>query len=350
MDGSLEERLGLSEWTSDNDGIGGVLKSRVEDFRVEEISKIPALDPKGRFTVARITMVNWETNRFLKRLSKACGISRNRIFSSGMKDKRAVTTQIVVIDSPLYKVEKIKIPDSTIEIIGRTHQKIGMSDHDGNSFTITVRGCCDSNGVPLDGKEAMKRVNQIREDIMITEIKNDAKERMKKSTMALNQNLTKIRTGRANTSLLDQITVDYYGSETALSQVSNISIEDSRTLKITPWEKDMIQPIEKAIMNSNLGLNPVSAGMIIRVPLPPLTEERRKDMIRVVRQEGEQSRVAVRNIRRDAINDLKEMLKDKMIGEDEERKGEEEIQEITDKYVGEIDQILITKEKELMIV
>ena len=185
---------------------------------------------------------------------------------------------------------------------------------------------------------------------MITEIKNDAKERMKKSTMALNQNLTKIRTGRANTSLLDQITVDYYGNETALSQVSNISIEDSRTLKITPWEKDMIQPIEKAIMNSNLGLNPVSAGMIIRVPLPPLTEERRKDMIRVVRQEGEQSRVAVRNIRRDAINDLKEMLKDKMIGEDEERKGEEEIQEITDKYVGEIDQILITKEKELMIV
>ena len=150
--------------------------------------------------------------------------------------------------------------------------------------------------------------------------------------------------------LLDQITVDYYGSETALSQVSNISIEDSRTLKITPWEKDMIQPIEKAIMNSNLGLNPVSAGMIIRVPLPPLTEERRKDMIRVVRQEGEQSRVAVRNIRRDAINDLKEMLKDKMIGEDEERKGEEEIQEITDKYVGEIDQILITKETELMIV
>ena len=165
MEGSLEERLGLSEWTSNNDGIGGVLKSRVEDFRVEEISKIPALDPKGRFTVARITMVNWETNRFLKRLSKACGISRNRIFSSGMKDKRAVTTQIVVIDSPLYKVEKIKIPDSTIEILGRTHQKIGMSDHDGNRFTITVRGCCDSNGIPLDGKEAMKRVKQIREDM-----------------------------------------------------------------------------------------------------------------------------------------------------------------------------------------
>ena len=185
---------------------------------------------------------------------------------------------------------------------------------------------------------------------MIIEIKKDASERMKKSTMSLHQNLTKIRTGRANTSLLDQITVDYYGSETALSQVSNISIEDSRTLKITPWEKDMIQPIEKAIMTSNLGLNPVSAGMIIRVPLPPLTEERRKDMIRVVKQEGEQSRVSFRNIRRDAISDLKEILKEKMIGEDDERKGEEEIQELTNKHVGEIDQIVLAKEKELMIV
>ena len=135
-----------------------------------------------------------------------------------------------------------------------------------------------------------------------------------------------------------------------MSQVSNISIEDSRTLKITPWEKDMIQPIEKAIMTSNLGLNPVSAGMIIRVPLPPLTEERRKDMIRVVKQEGEQSRVSIRNIRRDAISDLKEILKEKMIGEDDERKGEEEIQELTNKHVGEIDQIVLAKEKELMIV
>ena len=185
---------------------------------------------------------------------------------------------------------------------------------------------------------------------MINDIQIAAENRMKKSVNSLQKNLTKIRTGRANTSLLDQISIDYYGSNVPLNQVANVGIEDSRTLKITPWEKDMIQPIEKAIMNSNLGLNPVSAGMIIRVPLPPLTEERRKDMIRVVRQEGEQSRVAVRNIRRDAINDLKEMLKDKMIGEDEERKGEEEIQEITDKYVGEIDQILITKEKELMIV
>ncbi len=160
--GSLEERLGLSEWVSLSDGIGGILKSRVEDFRVEEISKVPALNPKGRFTVTRITMTNWETNRFLKRLSSACGISRNRVFSSGMKDKRAVTTQIIVIDAPVHKVEKVKIPDSIIEILGRTHQKVGMSDHDGNRFTITVRGCCDSNGQPLDGKEAMHRVNMIR--------------------------------------------------------------------------------------------------------------------------------------------------------------------------------------------
>ena len=135
---------------------------------------------------------------------------------------------------------------------------------------------------------------------MINEIKKDASDRMKKSVIALQQNLTKIRTGRANTSLLDQIFVDYYGNQTALNQVANVSIEDSRTLKITPWEKDMIKPIEKAIMSSNLGLNPVSAGIVIRVPLPPLTEERRKDMIRVIKQDGEQSRVAVRNIRRDS--------------------------------------------------
>ncbi|MFQ3362091.1 MAG: ribosome recycling factor [Woeseiaceae bacterium] len=185
---------------------------------------------------------------------------------------------------------------------------------------------------------------------MINEIKKDAADRMKKSAMALQQNLTKIRTGRANTSLLDQIFVDYYGSQSALNQVANVSIEDSRTLKITPWEKDMIQPIEKAIMNSNLGLNPVTAGIIIRIPLPPLTEDRRKDMIRVVRQEGEQSKVAVRNVRRDSLGDIKELLKEKMIGEDEERKGQEEIQELTNQHVEEIDQIVAVKEKELMVV
>ena len=149
---------------------------------------------------------------------------------------------------------------------------------------------------------------------------------------------------------MDQIFVDYYGSQSALNQVANVSIEDSRTLKITPWEKDMIQPIEKAIMNSNLGLNPVTAGIIIRIPLPPLTEDRRKDMIRVVRQEGEQSKVAVRNVRRDSLGDIKELLKEKMIGEDEERKGQEEIQELTNQHVEEIDQIIAVKEKELMVV
>ena len=133
-----------------------------------------------------------------------------------------------------------------------------------------------------------------------------------------------------------------------LNQVSNVGVEDSRTLTVTPWEKDMVAPIEKAIMNSDLGLNPASAGTVIRVPLPALTEERRKDMIRVVRQEAEGGRIAVRNIRRDAISDVKDLLKEKMIGEDDERKAEDDIQSITDKYVAEIDQVLAEKESELM--
>ena len=154
----MEEHLGLTGWSADGEGIGGVLKVRVEDFRVEEIARIPALDPKGRFTVVRVTLTNWETNRYLNRLAKACRISRKRIFSSGMKDKRAVTTQILVIDAHQSKVEQVSIADSAIEILGRTHQKIGMSDHDGNRFTITVRGCCNLDGSPIDGKEAMRRV------------------------------------------------------------------------------------------------------------------------------------------------------------------------------------------------
>ena len=154
----MEEHLGLTGWSAEGEGTGGLLKVRVEDFRVEEISQIPALDPKGRFTVVRVTLNNWETNRYLNRLAKACRISRKRVFSSGMKDKRAVTTQILVIDAPQSKVEQVSIADSAIEILGRTHQKIGMSDHDGNRFTITVRGCCNSDGSPIDGKEAMRRV------------------------------------------------------------------------------------------------------------------------------------------------------------------------------------------------
>ena len=171
---------------------------------------------------------------------------------------------------------------------------------------------------------------------------------MAKSVASLQQDLTKIRTGRAHTSLLDHITVEYYGSQVPLNQVSNVGVEDSRTLIITPWEKDMVKPIEKAIMGSDLGLNPSSAGTVIRVPLPALTEERRKDMIRVVRQEAEGGRIAVRNIRRDALHDIKELLKEKMIGEDDERRAEGEIQGITDKYVAEIDKALAVKEAELM--
>ena len=183
---------------------------------------------------------------------------------------------------------------------------------------------------------------------MLDEIKKDAGDRMAKSVASLQQELTKIRTGRAHTSLLDHITVEYYGSQVPLNQVSNVGIEDSRTLTVTPWEKEMVPVIEKAIINSDLGLNPNSAGTVIRVPLPPLTEERRKDLIRVVRNEAEGGRIAVRNIRRDAIHDIKELLKEKMIGEDDEHRAEDEIQTITDKYVARIDEILEAKESELM--
>lgn len=183
---------------------------------------------------------------------------------------------------------------------------------------------------------------------MLDEIKKDAGERMGKSVASLRQELTKLRTGRAHTSLLDHITVDYYGSDVPLNQVSNVGVEDSRTLVVTPWEKDMVAVIEKAIMTSDLGLNPISAGTVIRVPLPALTEERRKDMIRIVRHEAEGGRIAVRNIRRDALGDVKDLLKEKMIGEDDDHRAHDEIQAITDKYVAEIDKLLAGKESELM--
>ena len=183
---------------------------------------------------------------------------------------------------------------------------------------------------------------------MLDEIKKDAGNRMDKSVASLRQELTKLRTGRAHTSLLDHITVEYYGSEVPLNQCANVNVEDPRTLAVTPWEKTMVQPIEKAIQNSDLGLNPASAGTVIRVPLPPLTEERRKDMIKLVRHEAENGRVAVRNIRRDAIHDIKELLKEKMIGEDDEHRGEDEIQTITDRHVADIDKVLAGKESELM--
>ncbi|MEM7611698.1 MAG: ribosome recycling factor [Pseudomonadota bacterium] len=183
---------------------------------------------------------------------------------------------------------------------------------------------------------------------MLEEIKKDADVRMGKSVESLRQELTKIRTGRAHTSLLDHITVEYYGSEVPLSQVSNIGVEDARTLTVSPWEKDMVKAVEKAIMNSDLGLNPATAGTVIRVPLPPLTEERRKDMIRVVRSEAENGKIAIRNIRRDALSDFKELLKEKEIGEDDERRAAEAVQALTDKHVAAVDAVLAEKETELM--
>jgi len=183
---------------------------------------------------------------------------------------------------------------------------------------------------------------------MIDDIKKDAAERMGKSVDALGHELAKVRTGRAHPNLLDHITVSYYGSETPLNQVANVNVEDARTLAITPWEKGMVQAVEKAIMNSDLGLNPNTAGTVIRVPLPPLTEERRKDLIRVVRHEAEQARVAVRNIRRDANHDLKDLVKEKMVSEDDEHRAEEEVQKLTDRHIKKIDGLLDKKEEDLM--
>lgn len=183
---------------------------------------------------------------------------------------------------------------------------------------------------------------------MIKEIQEDAGTRMGKSIEAMKQALSKIRTGRAHASLLDHIKVDYYGSEVPLSQAANISVEDSRTLMVSPWEKPMVQVIEKAIMKSNLGLNPNTAGTSIRIPMPPLTEERRKDMVRIVRAEAEATRVAIRNIRRDANSDFKELLKEKEISEDDERHAQDDIQKLTNHFVDEADKLLAGKEAELM--
>jgi len=185
---------------------------------------------------------------------------------------------------------------------------------------------------------------------MINDIKSDARTRMGKTIEALRQELSKLRTGRAHTSLLDHIRVSYYGSEAPLNQVANVSVQDSRTLGVAPWEKKMVPEVEKAIRDSELGLNPVTTGDLIRVPLPALTEERRKDMIRLVRNEAEGARVAIRNIRRDAIHSLKELLKEKEISEDDERRAEDEIQKITDKHVAEVDKVLEAKETDVMAI
>jgi ribosome recycling factor len=183
---------------------------------------------------------------------------------------------------------------------------------------------------------------------MIESIKKDARQRMVKSVEALKHSFGKVRTGRAHPSLIDHILVEYYGSPVPVSQVANVGVEDARTLMITPWEKQMVPVIEKAILKSDLGLNPATAGMVIRIPMPPLTEETRRELVKHVRHDAESAKVAIRNIRRDAIADLKDLLKEKEISEDEERRAQEEIQRITDASVADVDKVLSGKEAELM--
>ena len=183
---------------------------------------------------------------------------------------------------------------------------------------------------------------------MINDIKADAKSRMEKSLEALGHAFAKIRTGRAHPSILDAVRLDYYGSEVPISQVANINVEDARTLAVTPWEKAMVGEVEKAILKSDLGLNPATSGQVIRVPMPPLTEETRKGYTKQARAEAEQAKVAVRNIRRDALADIKDLLKEKEITEDDERKAGDDIQKLTDDMVKRIDQLLQDKEVDLM--
>lgn len=183
---------------------------------------------------------------------------------------------------------------------------------------------------------------------MINDIQQDAKARMAKSIDSLKSHMNKVRTGRAHASLLDNISVEYYGMDTPLNQVANVSVPDARTLALTVFDKGMIGAVEKAILKSDLGLNPQSNGTLIRIPLPPLTEERRKDLVKVVRGEAENGKIAIRNIRRDANSDFKSLLKDKEISEDEQRQAEDEIQKITDTFIKQVDEILTAKEAELM--
>lgn len=183
---------------------------------------------------------------------------------------------------------------------------------------------------------------------MISDIQQDASTRMAKSIESLKHEFAKIRTGRAHPSLLDQLSVSYYGTDTPLSQVANVAVEDSRTLTVSPWERNMVPAIEKAILTSDLGLNPATSGTVIRIPLPPLTEERRRDLVKLVKHEAENGRVAIRNIRRDANSEIKDALKEKMISEDEARAGEEKVQKLTDQYIKDVERILEEKEADLL--
>ncbi len=183
---------------------------------------------------------------------------------------------------------------------------------------------------------------------MLEDLKKDATARMQKCVLSFQGDLKKLRTGRAHPSLIEHLKVDYYGSDVPLQQVANISVEDARTLVVSPWEKGMVGPIEKAVHKSELGLTPNTAGTVIRIPLPPLTEERRRDITKVVRQDAENARVSVRNVRRDTLADLKEMLKEKLLSQDDERRGQDEVQKLTDRFIAEIDQLLAAKEKEIL--
>jgi ribosome recycling factor len=185
---------------------------------------------------------------------------------------------------------------------------------------------------------------------VIDELKKDAEDRMKKAVDVLGHNFNKIRTGRAHPSLLDTIRVNYYGSEVPLSQVANVGVEDARTLTVSPWERNMVPDVEKAIMKSDLGLNPSTAGTVIRIPMPQLTEETRKGYIKQARQEAENARVSIRNVRRDVLADIKDLLKEKEIGEDQERKAQDDVQKLTDRYIAEADKALAAKENDLMAI
>ena len=184
----------------------------------------------------------------------------------------------------------------------------------------------------------------------LADVKKNTEQRMHKSLDALKADLSKVRTGRAHAGLLDHISVDYYGSQMPIPKVANVSLLDARTLGVSPWEKKMLGAIEKAIRESDLGLNPASQGDMVRVPMPALTEERRRDLIKVIKHEGENAKVAVRNARRDANHVLKELLKSKSVSEDEERRAQEEIQKLTDKHIADIDKMIAAKEAELMAV
>lgn len=184
----------------------------------------------------------------------------------------------------------------------------------------------------------------------IADIKKNTEQKMHKSIEALKTDLGKVRTGRAHTGILDHVTVDYYGTPTPIPQVANVTLIDNRTIGVTPWDKKMAGAVEKAIRNSDLGLNPSTQGDLVRVPMPALTEERRKDLIKVVKHEGENAKVAIRNLRRDAIHSLKELLKEKEVSEDEERRAQDEVQKLTDKFIADVDKALAAKEAELLVV